>query len=58
MNTRRYPRTLKEAFGPYTDNRICEPAPTSGRSATIVLAVVYVVAIGAVLLDVFVWRQG
>jgi hypothetical protein len=25
MNTRKYPRTLKEAFGPYTSNRIEEP---------------------------------
>lgn len=25
MNTRRYPRTMQEAFGPYTDNQICEP---------------------------------
>ena len=25
MNTRRYPRTLQEAFGPYTDSKIHEP---------------------------------
>lgn len=25
MNTRRYPRTLQEAFGPYTSNHIEEP---------------------------------
>lgn len=27
MNTRKYPRTLNEAFGPYTGHHICEPAP-------------------------------
>jgi hypothetical protein len=26
MNTRRYPRTLAQAFGPYTDNRL-HPIP-------------------------------
>lgn len=26
-NTRRYPRTLKEAFGPYTDDSYVEPMP-------------------------------
>lgn len=28
MNTRRYPRTMVEAFGPYTDNRL-HPMPES-----------------------------
>lgn len=27
MQTRKYPRTLTEAFGPYTDNQIHEPEP-------------------------------
>lgn len=26
MQTRKYPRTMQEAFGPYTDNRIAEEA--------------------------------
>lgn len=26
MNTRRFPRTLQEAFGPYTSTKITEPA--------------------------------
>lgn len=25
MNTRRYPRTMQEAFGPYTSSKIEEP---------------------------------
>lgn len=27
MNTRRHPRTLNEAFGPYTSHQIEEPRP-------------------------------
>ena len=26
MNTRRHPRTMQEAFGPYTDSTIYEPS--------------------------------
>lgn len=33
MNTRRYPRTLQEAFGPYADSHIEEPAPPRDYSA-------------------------
>lgn len=33
MNTRRYPRTLQEAFGPYADSRIEEPQDTGYSSA-------------------------
>lgn len=25
MNTRKYPRTMQQAFGPYTSNQISEP---------------------------------
>jgi hypothetical protein len=32
MNTRRYPRTLSEAFGPYTDDRL-QPMPTRSKVA-------------------------
>lgn len=27
MNTRRYPRTMQEAFGPHTSRQIHEPTP-------------------------------
>lgn len=33
MNTRRYPRTLQEAFGPYTDGHI-EPMPAPRRPSS------------------------
>jgi len=29
MNTRKYPRTLNEAFGPYTSHDFVEPRPRS-----------------------------
>jgi hypothetical protein len=32
MNTRRYPRTLQQAFGFYTDNRL-HPMPTRSKLA-------------------------
>lgn len=52
MNTRRYPRTLQEAFGPYTSRHIepmpgTEPRWTPVRAA---LAIVY-----AITLVTFVW---
>lgn len=33
MNTRRYPRTLVEAFGPYTDNVVHPMPEPRGRYA-------------------------
>ena len=45
MNTRRYPRTLQEAFGPYTSNHIEEPAERHWQDWA-----VYAVCLFAVLL--------
>ena len=39
VSTRRYPRTLEQAFGPYTSHQIAEPAPHS-RVANIIYTVV------------------
>jgi hypothetical protein len=39
MNTRRYPRTLNEAFGPYCDNRIATQPATDWDGIAIVLGV-------------------
>lgn len=42
MNTRRYPRTMQEAFGPYTSHDIHEPfeyKPTELFVFAVVLAV-------------------
>lgn len=50
MNTRRYPRTLQEAFGPYTSNHIFEEPKTSLAQWVIYgVSVVAVVVIAWVL---------
>jgi hypothetical protein len=52
MNTRKFPRTMQQAFGPYTDHRIYEPKPPASSSARYALGITYIVsfiAISAVL---------
>ena len=40
MNTRKYPRTMKEAFGPYTDDTVYPPEiPTTSRHRIITRAI-------------------
>ena len=54
MNTRRYPRTMSEAFGPYVDNRL-EPMrdkplePVDRRHQDMALVIVAVAAIALML---------
>lgn len=50
MNTRRYPRTMAEAFGPYTDNRLHAPSERGRNWATVVYAVMLVAAIAATVI--------
>ena len=47
MNLRKYPRTLNEAFGPYTSKEFYEPRQYSGAwwAAMIVIALVTVLLI-------------
>jgi hypothetical protein len=52
VNTRRYPRTLQEAFGPYTDRVVHEPVSRRDRIGGVLLAVAMGVAAAALL----VWR--
>lgn len=52
MNTRRYPRTLQEAFGPYTDNQIHEPHKPL-TLAQIILYPAAVVGVAWLLLLIF-----
>lgn len=55
MNTRKYPRTLQEAFGPYTSSTISEPEGESrSEPRGFVAAVVCVGLVG--LLIVWVTR--
>jgi hypothetical protein len=54
QTTRRYPRTMQEAFGPYTSRSICEPySPMAltdkiivGVSLTICLSVFALILLG------------
>ena len=45
MQTRKYPRTLQEAFGPYTSRDFVEPVPRSQQ----VFTWLYVIAILALI---------
>lgn len=58
MNSRRYPRTLEEAFGPYTVRRIDEPAANDERRHRWPDRIVAAIGVG-VLLWVFAhWLKG
>lgn len=46
MQTRKYPRTMQEAFGPYTSRDLCEPREEfKWTPIRIALAVTYAVAL-------------
>ena len=45
MQTRKYPRTLQQAFGPYTSNRIDTQDRFEWSPVRIALCVVYLAAI-------------
>lgn len=51
MNTRRYPRTLQEAFGPYTSNEL-HPMRDTRKTPAHEIAL-YVVALAAVVAVIF-----
>lgn len=51
MNTRRYPRTLQQAFGPYTDNTLHPMRePRTRHAQDWLLYAVAVVAVAAILI--------
>lgn len=52
MNIRKYPRTMQEAFGPYTSSRIDEPVRPLDRADTIVLVGCACIAIAFALVMV------
>lgn len=54
MQTRKYPRTLQQAFGPYTDNRIHERNEFRWTPIRIALALTYLAAFVALICAV-VW---
>lgn len=53
MQTRKYPRTLQEAFGPYTDHRIVEPTRPFDWQDKVVLAFSAIGAFVFALLVIF-----
>lgn len=44
----RYPRTLEQAFGPYTSRDIVEPAERRNRLYDLLIAVIAVVVLAAI----------
>lgn len=48
MNARKYPRTMQQAFGPYTDDRL-HPMPDPKRTHEAADIALYIVALIAVL---------
>ena len=55
MQTRRYPRTLTEAFGPYTSRDIVEKQDPRPVSDKIVITVCLCAAVTLVLFAVWGW---
>jgi hypothetical protein len=55
-NTRKYPRTLEQAFGPYTsrDFEDYDPMPTADRIALFASAVGFAAFVGLILIGVIV----
>lgn len=47
MNTRRYPRTMQEAFGPYTSHKV-EPMPPPRRPLSL-WQIIYIPTLVAVI---------
>jgi hypothetical protein len=55
MNTtKKFPRTITEAFGPYTDNRIYEPVEGMHKNDAIAVGAC-IIALVAALVTIFVW---
>ena len=55
MNTRKYPRSMAEAFGPYTSNQL-EPMPEADDAvADVALVLASVAAVAVAALAMFLW---
>jgi hypothetical protein len=52
MNTRRYPRTLNEAFGPYTSKDFQDPMPTADRIALAAGVIGFAALVGLIAIGV------
>ena len=54
MNTRRYSRTMAEAFGPYTSQQL-EPIPDQDSVTDVALVLAAIAAVALTVLAVFMW---
>ena len=54
MNTRKYPRTMAEAFGPYTSNQL-EPMPEDDAVTGVALVLASVAAVAVAAMAIFLW---
>lgn len=55
MNTRKYPRTMQEAFGPYTSNQLEPMHDDSVTDVALVLASVAAVALAVMAIVLWGW---
>ena len=54
MNTRKYSRTMAEAFGPYTSDQL-EPMPEADAVTDVALVLASVAAVALSVVALFVW---
>ena len=54
MNTRKYSRTMAEAFGPYTSDQL-EPMPDQDAVTDVALVLASVAAVALAVVSLFVW---
>ena len=54
MNTRKYSRTMAEAFGPYTSSKL-EPMPEDDSVTDVALVLASVAAIALAVMAIFLW---
>ena len=54
MNTRKYSRTMAEAFGPYTSNHL-EPMPDDENVMAVALVLACVAAVALTVLAIVMW---
>ena len=54
MKTRKYSRTMAEAFGPYTSNQL-EPMPEDDSVTDVALVLASVAAVAAAVMAMILW---
>ena len=54
MNTRKYSRTMAEAFGPYTSSKL-EPMPEDDSVTDVALVLASVAAVAAAVMAMILW---